>query len=114
TLPGNGVYREPGEEGRINPMLAARVGMGGAGAAYGAATGDTTEDRVKRALLFGAAGAIAPSLIARGGGATVGAVAGGARRATEPDAVTGQRLFTPKAGAMPDAAIPSAQPMPAE
>ena len=52
---------EPGEAGRINAQLLARGGLGTAGAAYGAATGEDTQDRLKRAALFGAAGALAPS-----------------------------------------------------
>lgn len=57
--------REPGQEGQIDPMLAARLGLGGAGAIYGAGTGEDTSDRVTRAMVFGAAGLAAPSLLAR-------------------------------------------------
>ncbi len=57
--------REPGSEGFIAPMVAARLGGAAAGAATGAATGEDTEDRIGRALLFGAAGAAAPSLVGR-------------------------------------------------
>jgi len=53
----------PGEAGKINPILAARLGLGGTGAAYGAATGDTPQDRAKRALIYGVVGAAAPSLL---------------------------------------------------
>ena len=56
---------EPGEAGRISAMLAARLGLGGAGAAYGAASGEDTEDRIQRAVLFGGLGAAAPSVLAR-------------------------------------------------
>jgi hypothetical protein len=58
--------REPGEEGFIRPEVAARVALGGAGVAYGAATGDTPEERAERAALFGALGAAAPSAFTRG------------------------------------------------
>lgn len=70
--------REPGEEGHIRSELAARLGLGTAGAAYGAATGETPEDRLKRAALFGAAGAFAPSLLK--GGASAPLVASQAGR----------------------------------
>lgn len=60
-----GAGREPGEEGFITPMVAARLGGAAAGAATGFATGEDTEDRIGRAVLFGAAGAAAPSLLSR-------------------------------------------------
>jgi hypothetical protein len=61
------VRRTRGEEGAVSPELAARLGLGGAGAVYGAATGEDTTDRLERAAIFGAAGALAPSLLKRGG-----------------------------------------------
>lgn len=67
--------REPGEEGAIDPTLVSRVGLGAAGAGYGYATGDTTEDRLKRAALFGGAGVLLPSLL-KSSPETVGVIRG--------------------------------------
>jgi hypothetical protein len=86
--------REPGEEGFIRPELAARVSLGGVGAAYGAATGEDTQDRIKRAAIFGAAGALGPSLLTRTGGA--------ASRLTGATPPRGQgRLITRAPGPIP-------------
>lgn len=65
-----GAVGEPGERGAISPALLARMGSGAAGATYGAATGETPEDRLQRALTFGVAGVVAPSLIRGGNGTT--------------------------------------------
>lgn len=62
--------REPGEEGFINPGVLNRMASGSAGAAVGYASGDEDEslqDRLQRAIVYGAAGAVAPSLIAKRG-----------------------------------------------
>lgn len=112
---GNGAssgIREPGEEGRIDPLLASRLGLGGAGAAYGAATGTDTRDRLERAALFGLAGAALPSIVSSGRGLGVlrtGIGAPNTAPATEPG-----RQFAPKPDAMPNGPIPAAQPMPPE
>lgn len=65
--------RESGEAGFVTAQAAAHVGGGLAGAAIGAESGEDTEDRIKRAMLYGAAGAAAPALLrGRGGVAAAG------------------------------------------
>jgi hypothetical protein len=59
---------EPGEAGFGRAGLITRIGTGAAGATYGAATGEDTEDRIQRGLTYGVAGFLAPSLLPRGGG----------------------------------------------
>ena len=81
--------REPGEEGQALTEVATRLALGGAGAAYGAASGDSPEDRMARAAVFGAAGAGAPSLIRAGQAGT--------------QAVRRGFLRTPSRGAIPPA-----------
>lgn len=49
------------ERGAVNPMLAARLGLGAVGAATGAAM--DPEDRVRGAILGGTAGALAPTAV---------------------------------------------------
>lgn len=66
ALPGE---RAPGQEGRVPAALALHLGGGAAGAAAGYASGESDEDRLQRALMFGVAGFAAPSLL-RGGGAS--------------------------------------------
>lgn len=68
-LAGAGVIEnEPGAAGfgRVGAMQSATGGAGGA--LVGAATGEDTEDRIKRAVTFGAAGALAPVLFKSGPG----------------------------------------------
>jgi hypothetical protein len=104
VVPFNG--RPRGEAGAIDPMLAARLGTGGLGAAYGAATGKDTTDRLKRAAMFGAAGAIAPSLLTSGAG---GAVAAGAAQ----EAVNRRGLPKgPSLRTLPTTDVPSSKPLP--
>ena len=68
-----GVGREPGQEGFITPMLAARTGGAVAGGLTGAASGDEDEGPLRTAARVGvgaALGAAAPSLLRRGGAQT--------------------------------------------
>lgn len=74
---------EPGEAGFIAPQLAAHVAGGLGGAAAGAASGGDTQDRIKRGLLYGAAGAVAPALLRRPGAANA---AGRVTSASRPQA----------------------------
>jgi hypothetical protein len=80
--------REPGQEGFISAALIPHLGGGVAGASYGAATGEDTDDRLGRAVLFGAAGAAAPSLLLRRGAASAPA-RDASGRFTNPPRVTG-------------------------
>jgi hypothetical protein len=71
---------EIGQFGGIYPTLAAHAGGAVAGATYGAATGDTPEERIQRALAFGAGGALLPSLVSRPGAAQTATRIGANRR----------------------------------
>lgn len=106
------VSREPGESGGIDPALAARLGLGGGGAAYGAATGTDTTDRLKRAAVFGAAGFLAPSLLRGGGAAMAAGVTAAPRPAAEPPVVVKDRLFrTNVKGEVPETTGPLPMPL---
>jgi hypothetical protein len=59
------VMREPGQEGFIANQLLLRAGGGLGGAAIGAASGDTPQERIENALLYGTAGVAAPWLLPR-------------------------------------------------
>ena len=59
-------HGEPGESGFITSQLATHLGGGAAGATLGAASGEDTEDRVRRGVLYGIAGAVAPAVLRRG------------------------------------------------
>lgn len=86
------VGREPGEEGFGAAGLVARAGGVLGGGLVGAATGDTPEERLENALLYGAAGAAAPSLVAglrRRSPASAVDSTPPAQRATRPLIVTG-------------------------
>ena len=66
---------EPGELGAISPFLVARMGGGAAGATYGAATGEDTQDRLTRAAVFGGLGVSVPGLLRPRSGFSLGAAA---------------------------------------
>jgi hypothetical protein len=84
--------REPGEEGKILTALGVRAGGAVAGGLTGAASGDTPEEKVKRALIYGAAGFAAPSLMRSNAGRTA------AREALAARPVMGAPRTNPLAG----------------
>lgn len=80
------------EFGRVNPQLLSPIAGGGAGAAYGLTQGDTPEERLRNAALYGAAGMAGGALVGKGVSKLAGPLAdaniGPSRMASERGSVT--------------------------
>ena len=77
-----------GDAGKVNPRLLARVGLGGTGAATGAAQGEDTEDKLWKAGVYGAVGFVLPGYVRGSAVRSRSARAAQTEAKTEPAAAT--------------------------